>query len=173
MKKLLLLLLCAVMLLSAVGCASDGSVTITTATTTTTTTTNVNEERLDIATILKENDIEKINIIYGRSPLQEPQTIEDKEKISEIIELFSDNVRVYSDEETVSSFRIHHLGAYPTYFLCLTFLTKAENEISFVIYGETAMMLSMGDSKWYVCYTNFSKNYELLKEILNWKGIYI
>lgn len=123
-------------------------------------------ENMNISSMLSEINVKEISIVYGRSGIKEPHIIYDKNEINEIIELFLDNVSVSSDEKVVGDFTKYCFGAYPDSYLSVTFVSESNSEICFIIYEKTKMMILLDDQTTYVCNTNYSDDYELLKEKL-------
>jgi len=124
-------------------------------------------ENMDIQSTLLEMNVKEISIVYGRNGIKEPQTIDDKNKINEIIELFLDNVTVSSDEQVVDDFAEYCFGAYPNDYLSVTFVGESNSEFCLIIYEKRRIMILMENQTVYVCNTNYSENYDLLKEKLN------
>ena len=124
-------------------------------------------EKMNISSMLSETNVKEISIVYGRSGIKEPNTIYDEKEINEIIELFLDNVSISSDEKVVGDFAKYCFGAYPDSYLSVTFVSETNSEICFIIYEKTKMMILMDNQSVYVCNTNYSDDYQLLKEKLN------
>ena len=123
----------------------------------------LNEGKLNVATMLKEENIDKITVVNGRHG--GVRTITEQEEINDIIDLFLNDVYVELDKEKADQLAQHYIGFVPDTWVTITCHTADREFVTLTIFCETGLEITFSDGR-YICKGEFTKNYMLLRDLL-------